>query len=70
MPKISTRSSPRTARRRAELARRLGICERRVRYLHTGYKEIKGVRTPVVMTFLEQYVMGEIAYIRQAGRGR
>lgn len=55
---------------RAELARRTGICERRVRYLHAGYKEIKGARTPVVMSYPEQALLELMAWAAHCARKR
>lgn len=47
---------------RAEISRRTGICERRVRYLHAGYRDVGGKRLPVVMSFAEQFLLAALAY--------
>lgn len=50
-----------------EVALRSGVCERRVRYLHAGYKELKGVKTAVLMTYPEQVTLELLAAIAEAG---
>lgn len=55
---------------RANLARHTGICERRVRYLHAGFKEIGGVRTAVLMTYPEQVTLELLAELAEASARR
>lgn len=50
-----------------ELALRTGVCERRVRYLHAGFKELKGVKTEVLMTYAEQVTLELLAAMAEAG---
>lgn len=43
------------------IANRIGISERRLRYLIAGTREIDGKQTDVVLTYPEQFALEELA---------
>lgn len=50
------------------IAERLGIGERHLRYVLNGTREVNGKTVPVLMTYLEQYALEELALAMEVSR--